>query len=170
MVNLLNISILLQCWFVTVLAEPIKFDLGGTWHLSNSNGSIHVNASVPGLAHTDLLEAGEISEPYHGYNDKDLAWIVAENWKYSLDFVLPLDVLQSDHVLLVFEGLSTIAAVFLNGKLVLSAENQFRVWNVEVNGFLQAGSNTLVVSFNSSTAYAAAADQAYNMSKHNITS
>ena len=151
-------------------AQPVTLDLGGLWGLRNDNGSIRLNATVPGMVHTDLLAAGVIGEPYHQYNDRDLAWIIADNWTYTREFTPPPGILGSSHSRLVFEGLSTIASVFLNGVLVLSTSNQFVTWIVATDGMLRPGANSLTVAFTSSTLYAAAADHAYNMSTHNITS
>lgn len=153
-----------------VWSQPCTFNLGGVWQLSNSNGSIHANASVPGMVHTDLLTAGLISEPYIQFNDRDLAWIVADDWTFSREFTPPSQLMSSTHATLTFEGLATIATVFLNGERLFSANNQFITWRIPVGGLLLPGANVLTVAFNSSTAFASAADHAYNMSTHNITS
>lgn len=46
-------------------------DLGGdSWRVINANGSVAVNATVPGLIQTDLFAAGVIPDPIYGGNCK----------------------------------------------------------------------------------------------------
>jgi beta-mannosidase len=54
---------------------------------------------------------------------------------------------MSKHQYLIFEGLDTYADVYLNGERILSAENMFRRYELEVNF---KANNTLVVNFTSS--------------------
>lgn len=48
---------------------------------------------------------------------------------------------------LVFEGLDTIADVYLNGKLILKADNFFRTWVIDVKQSVVVGLNRLSVNF-----------------------
>ena len=45
---------------------------------------------------------------------------------------------------LVFDGLDGQAQVFLNGKLILTADNSFRVWRVDAKSALHAGKEFVV--------------------------
>jgi len=42
-----------------------------------------------------------------------------------------------------FEGLDTYAEVFINDHLVLSADNMFRTWSVNVKDFVKQGNNSI---------------------------
>ena len=67
----------------------LSIDLGGDdWTVTNSNGSIVIPATVPGQIHTDLLKAGEISEPFYGFNVDLQRWVAMENWTYTKSFEL----------------------------------------------------------------------------------
>jgi beta-mannosidase len=48
-----------------------------------------------------------------------------------------------------FEGLDTYATVFLNGKVVLEANNMFRKWTIDLPNNLKIGKNHLKVVFHS---------------------
>ena len=88
------------------------------WTLRNANGSIAVPASVPGVVHLDLLQAGIIPEPYYRYGELELAWVHLEpHWTYSLIFD-SASVIRHKEVLLRSEGLDTVATVTLNGKVL----------------------------------------------------
>lgn len=67
-------------------AEGEILDLGGSWLLKNRNGSIGINACVPGYVHTALLKEGKINDPNFRYNDELYRWIDYDNWTYSRVF------------------------------------------------------------------------------------
>jgi beta-mannosidase len=106
-------------------------------------------ASVPGEVHTDLLKNKLIPDPYYRDNEKKVQWIEKKNWEYKTSFQLSAETLKKKHSELVFDGLDTYATVYLNGKLVLKADNMFRQWRVEVRNHLHSGTNKLVVVFQS---------------------
>lgn len=70
-------------------------------------------------------------------------------WFYRSTFSVPNDVLGSSAVhRLRFEGLATLADVWLNGALILTADNMFRTYVVDVSALLQT-TNELVIHFQS---------------------
>ena len=110
------------------------FNLGGSgsWIVTNSNGSITANATVPGVVHTDLLSASIIPEPYAGFNELALHWVALENWTFSRTFTAPAAALtsssSSNSVRLVFDGLDTVANITLNGRMLGRSINSFLKW------------------------------------------
>ena len=129
-------------------------DLNGEWDVSNDNGSISLKGLVPGQIHLDLLKEGLIPEPYKGFNDVELAWIALEKkWVYSKNFTLPFDLIDSQYNLLWFEGIDTIASIFLSNEkfqektFLFNASNQHREYVYDVAGMLVDGSNLITVEF-----------------------
>jgi len=112
-----------------------------TWH----------TATVPGVVQTDLHNAGIIPDPFYADNEKRLQWIGLTDWEYSTDITITPDLLQHKHLDLVFDGIDTFASVTLNNTPLLSADNQFRTWRVDVKSTLHAGRNTLTIVFHSPT-------------------
>ena len=104
-------------------------------------------AKVPGDVHLDLLANKKIDDPFYRDNEAKLQWIEKVGWDYSLDFEVPAALLAKRNVDLVFDGLDGACQVFLNGKLLLSADNSFRVWRVPAKSALHEGKNSLWVSF-----------------------
>jgi beta-mannosidase len=115
-----------------------------------------MQATVPGDVHLDLLANKKIPDPFVRDNEAKLQWIEKESWEYRLDFDASPGLLARNNVDLVFEGLDAAAQVFLNGKLLLNADNMFRVWRVPVKGTLHAGKNHLWIAFPSPIKAAAA--------------
>ena len=92
--------LLLVLLFTYVFAtQPYVLDLGGsTWTVTNSSTSPVYEAEVPGVIHTDLLNAGAIPDPYYRYNDVDYRWVGLSTWTYSLDFDVVSKVLDYNTV------------------------------------------------------------------------
>jgi len=102
-------------------------------------------ATVPGNAVLDLLAAGLIADPYLGTNELALRWMGRCDWTYSLRFEwVPV---AADQLDLVFEGLDTLASVWLDGRHVGDAASMHRQWRWEVTDLLTAGQHTLEVRF-----------------------
>lgn len=106
-------------------------------------------AQVPGCVHTDLLRNNKIEDPFYGCNERDLQWIDKVDWEYEATLTITPQTLALSHLELVFTGLDTYAEVFLNGQHILSADNMFRTWTVDVKPYVMEGSNTLTVRFRS---------------------
>ena len=104
-------------------------------------------AEVPGVVHTDLLRNKLIPDPFFRSNEADLQWIENASWEYRSTFQATPEVLKHSHVELAFEGLDGPAQVYLNDKLILTANNMFREWRVDVKQQLKAGANQLLVVF-----------------------
>ncbi|ELR23233.1 Mannosidase, beta A, lysosomal, putative [Acanthamoeba castellanii str. Neff] len=134
-------------------------DLGGKdWRVASSNGSISAAASVPGVIHLDLLKAKVIEDPYVRYRDVEYRWIALTDWTYSRRFRVSADLLAHAEVVLVCEGLDTVASVAINGKVIGYADNMFRRYLFTVpTDLLRSGpDNTITVSFTSAETYAKA--------------
>ncbi|HKK68657.1 MAG TPA: hypothetical protein VJ946_10605, partial [Bacteroidales bacterium] len=103
----------------------------------------------PGSVHMDLLDNELIEEPYYRLNEHDQQWIDKVDWEYKTNFDLTEELLGKDRIKMVFDGLDTYAEVFLNGKKVLSADNMFRVWEIDCKEDLKAKNNELRIVFRS---------------------
>jgi beta-mannosidase len=60
---------------------------------------------------------------------------------------VPQDIFNKKNIDLVFEGLDTYADVYLNGSLILSANNMFREWILPVKPLLRETNNKIVIHF-----------------------
>ena len=123
--------------------------LTNNWKFRKVGDSTWSNATVPGTVHTDLLNNKQIKDPFYRTNEKDLQWIGREDWEYQTKFTVNEDLLKSDRLYLVFEGLDTYADVYVNGTKVLTADNMFRTWKRDIKPQLKAGNNILRVYFHS---------------------
>jgi beta-mannosidase len=114
-------------------------------------------AQIPGDVHLDLLRNKRIPDPYNRDNESKLQWIQDASWEYRTKVNGDADLLQHKRIEIVFAGLDAASDVYLNGQKILSANNMFREWRVDVKPLLQPGANELRVVFPSATKAAAAA-------------
>ena len=104
-------------------------------------------AVVPGCVHLDLLRNKLIPDPFYRYNEAKLQWIENADWEYRTTIQAAPTLLQQKNIDLIFEGLDAYAKVYLNDKLVLTADNMFREWRVNVKNDLKPGANQLRIVF-----------------------
>jgi beta-mannosidase len=76
-----------------------------------------------------------------------LQWIENENWVYESTFSLSEKEISNENIELEFDGLDTYATVYINGKMVLEADNMFRKWTLAAKKHLKKGKNHLKIIF-----------------------
>lgn len=106
-------------------------------------------ATVPGVVHTDLLANGLIPDPYVELNMRSVQWIDKEDWEYETEIELSPEILEKENIRILFNGLDTYADVYLNDEKILSADNMFRRWEVDIKNRIRPGKNKLKVYFHS---------------------
>jgi beta-mannosidase len=111
-----------------------------------------IPAVVPGSIHTDLMAAGLIDDPFLDDNERLLAWIGYCDWSYALEFDWQGSTASNTD--LVFEGVDTVADLYLNGELIQRVANQHRSYRFSVAEKLKAGTNLLEVRLQSAIKYA----------------
>ena len=122
-----------------------------------------MNARVPGTVHTDLYGNKKIPNPYYGDNEAKCQWIEQRDWEYKSNIVVTSDMRSKTHIELTFEGLDTYADIYLNGKSILTADNMFRTWVVDVKPLLKLGDNELRLVFHSAYKSAVPIAKALNL-------
>ena len=130
-----------------------KRTLNGPWTLRKSGDENTITANVPGDVYRDLLEAGEIPDPFVRDNENELQWIGQSDWVYTRTFDVPAELLAHDAVRLTCEGLDTFATISVNGQEVAKTDNMFRTWEWDVKDSLRTGDNTIQIHFESTFPY-----------------
>lgn len=130
-------------------ATVVKQDLGGKWKFKGHRDAQFREAIVPGTVHTDLLNLGEIPDPFIEQNERLVQWVDKEDWIYENVFDVDPETLNRENIILVFEGIDNYGDVFLNDSLILQANNMFRKWEIPVKGLLKEKENRLKVYLHS---------------------
>jgi beta-mannosidase len=131
--------------------DNTMLEIHSGWEFKSVDTLDWMPADVPGTVHTDLLANGVIEDPFYRTNEKEQQWIDKRDWEYKTTFVVPDELFSKAAIELQFEGLDTYAEVYLNGTLILEADNFFCQWKVPVKTLLQEGENELRILFQSPT-------------------
>jgi beta-mannosidase len=121
--------------------------LNNGWKFKDAARDEWLPAVIPGTVHTDLMKNKRIPDPYYRDNEIKVQWVSQKDWEYQSTFNIERNMLSKKHLNLVFEGLDTYADVYLNGKLILKADNMFRTWKVDVKQYVWADKNKLLIHF-----------------------
>ena len=129
------------------------------WYFKEANKaeSQWLQAKVPGTIHQDLLAHQLIADPYLLNNEQQAQWPAQKEWLYQTTILLTPASAAYQQIELVFEGLDTDAEILINGKVIASVNNMFRIWKFNVRPLLKIGSNDLQIKFLASENLAALA-------------
>ena len=141
-----------------VLAATLS--LNGTWKLEYfpqpDDGAVRslplpaevgakaVAATVPGNCELDLVNAGVLPPPEIGMNVLRVQDYEGHQWLYSKTFAKPA-VAPGERAILRFEGIDTLADVFLNGEKVGETDNMLVQHEFDVTKRLKDGENVVQV-------------------------
>ena len=123
-------------------------DLCGEWELRPArNGSAPpVPCTVPGGVLGALAAAGEVPDPFTEEGEGAARAACAGAWELSRSFEAGEALLAHDFVDLEFDGIDALAAVTVNGRSALRADNAFRPWHADVRRLLRKGRNRIRVA------------------------
>ena len=134
------------------------FSLDGEWRLDYfpqpDDGAVRdvplsvpfktVKAEVPGNCELDLVNAGILPPPELGMNVLKLRPYEGYQWLYTKMFVKP-EVYAGQRVMLRFDGIDTLADIFLNGKKIGATSNMLIPHEFNVTKTLKDGENKVEV-------------------------
>lgn len=141
--------VLLYCGVIYAQQETGVVSLNENWFFSQVGTEKWLSAKVPGTVHQDLIHHQLLPSPFYGTNEEKIQWVENEDWEYKTTFTVTAEQLRNDAAVLSFEGLDTYADVYLNGALILQADNMFVGYKVAVKEILREGANQLHVFFHS---------------------
>jgi beta-mannosidase len=148
------VLLLLQLAAFDLLSQslPLVIEINNGWKFHKVGTNVWHPAKVPGCIHTDLLADKIIADPFYRDNEGKLQWIDKCSWEYKTILVIDKTTLDRQNIELCFKGLDTYAEVYLNDQHILTTDNMFCEWNVNVRQILVEGANTLRVLFHSPVA------------------
>ncbi len=127
--------------------------LHDNWTFHSSQDGRPYPAKVPGSVYADLLANGLMEDPYYRDNELKSLPLMDLDYTYETTFDVTDELLSSDEVILRFEGLDTVADVFLNGDMLGHCENMHRTWEYSVKDLLKPAGNELKVVLYSPTRF-----------------
>lgn len=127
------------------------------WSMRRVGDAEFQNAVVPGTVYTDLLRNGQMEDPFFKDNEDKALKLMEEDYEYQVYFDCEKEVLQAKHQILHFDGVDTLADIYLNDTKLGETCNMHRVWEFDVSEALRETDNSLRVVFHSPTKYIAEA-------------
>ena len=132
------------------------------WRLRRVGEQEWVDAVVPGSVYTDLYRNKKIEDPYFKDNEYEVKALMENDYEYETVIqVEDGEFSKCDEVFLKFEGLDTLADIYLNDTHLGNAYNMHRIWTYQITNALQIGENTLRVVFHSPLKFMAEAFEKY---------
>ncbi len=116
-------------------------------------GEEWLDAVVPGSVYADLLRHGKMEDPFWRDNELKAFELIKEDYTYECVFTADEELFECDAVRIVFEGLDTISAIYLNGKMVMKTNNMHLKYEMTIKDMLKRGENTLRIDFTSPIDY-----------------
>jgi beta-mannosidase len=142
----------------------VSVDLTGKWEFKQYPASARrmrdldsadwLQTSVPCSIFSSLIAADKIKQDDINARPEDFFWVSEKLWIYRKIFDAPAELLNHDRVDLVFDGLDTIASIWLNDKLIGKTNNMFIPFRFDVTALLKSRNNSLLVKFEPAVQYA----------------
>lgn len=130
-----------------------KYFLDGKWDLKFTllnDEVVTTQVQVPGNVEPELVRLGLIDDYMPADSERATdEFAVVDDWTYTTVFDAPYT--EENHkVQLVFEGIDTIAEVYLNNELICNCENMHMDYKIDVTDELKEKNNLLKVVIRSS--------------------
>jgi len=138
-----------------------KMILNRNWRMKIDGENVYgisndwMEAEVPGSIYGNLLKKGLMPDPFFGMNELDALKLMENDFCFQAIFQLTKEQLQSDFLALHFDGIDTLADIYLNEVFLGHADNMHRVWEFAIEEAAKEGENTLIVKLFSPTKYIA---------------
>ncbi len=139
----------------------LKKSLNGAWNLQiiGKDSSLvpreGISARIPGSVYGALLEKELIPDPFYRDNELKVLPLMENDFCYTTDFEVTDKMLSCDALLLRFDGIDTLADVYVNNAQIGCAYNMHRIWefNLLELDSIREGDNQLKVVLHSPTKY-----------------
>lgn len=124
--------------------------LNGTWQLSAGHRSLKsVDMQIPGTVLSGLLAAGKIKDPFYRTNEDATRALFWKDYVFTRTFDVDEELLAQQHIVLVCEGLDTLAEISINGTFLAKTDNMHRTWKFQAKKLLHPGKNEIQIVFRS---------------------
>ena len=126
------------------------YTINGTWQLSAGHRSLEsVDMQIPGTVLSGLLAAGKIKDPFYRTNEDATRALFWKDYVFTRTFDVDEELLAQQHIVLVCEGLDTLAEISINGTFLAKTDNMHRTWKFQAKKLLHPGKNEIQIVFRS---------------------
>lgn len=112
------------------IRQMIKLQLHENWQLCNIRQLDWIPAQIPGDIYAALLKTGKMPDPFFGDNEYQAKALMEEDYEYRTVFNYEeAQFKDCQEVILRFDGIDTIADIYLNGCCLGKVDNMHRIWS-----------------------------------------
>lgn len=148
----MKVRLLKDNWTLTVLGDNV-------YHIPETP----IETTVPSTVYETLLKKKLMPDPFYRDNELDATKLMENEFLYETAFTIDEEERSADRIFLHFDGIDTIADLYLNDKKIGSAENMNRVWEYDITSLVKEDAADTVyqlkVLLHSPIRYAAMEDQ-----------
>ena len=125
------------CLFIITLILSSSFqaqeyrNLTLRWEMQEVGGKQTIPTMLPGSVIHTLVEAGELQDPSQENYENQAQWVSEKDWLFTSQKFNLGKFFDYEHIELEFQNLDTYAEIYINGKLLLSADNYHRTWRIK---------------------------------------
>lgn len=123
----------------------IYHSLNDTWNFKKLTGEDWYDVEIPGSVLKGLLKYNVIPDPYYRTNE----YLVKEELRYDYVFVRHFDldeaIRNEECIEFVFDGIDTLAEIFLNDIFLESTNNMHRTYRISCKEYLQAKNELKII-------------------------
>ena len=127
--------------------------LNGPWRVNSADEKIKLSVNVPGTVYSSMLENKMIEDPFYRLNQYDALKISDNDFVFAYDFIPAEAMMKNDRIFLRFDGIDTIAEIYLNDTAIGSADNMHRTYKFDITDCIKRGTNSLRVYIHSPIKY-----------------
>lgn len=109
--------------------------LNENWVMKQVGTEETYETKIPTSVYNDLINNGRLEDPYYRDNELKALKIVDNDFSYSTYFSAD-EVADCDRVMLVFEGIDTLADIYVNDVHVAAVNNMHRTWQFDIKKLL----------------------------------
>jgi len=111
--------------------------LKDNWFMKQVGSGVEYKTSVPASVYNDLINNGQLEDPYYRDNELKALKLIENDFTYRTSFTA--DGMENyDKVMLVFEGIDTLADIYINDSFLAAVNNMHRTWQFDIKSFLKA--------------------------------
>lgn len=130
-----------------------KIILNGKWNFRESSSNKVYEGNVPGTLLGDLLSNTLIEDPYWGTNEYKMEEHLLKDYVYEREFFVTEDFKSLSKKMLVFDGVDTLADIYINDELIGSTKNMHIQYKFDISDFNFKQKNVIKIFFQSPLAY-----------------
>ena len=122
----------------------IRRELRENWTLTVVGENVYdipqepLETCVPSSVYSTLLDHALMPDPFYRDNELEATKLMENDFVYETSFALTEEEREKSRIYLRFDGIDTLADVYLDGQLLGSADNMNRVWEFDITAAVKA--------------------------------